>query len=140
MITDSEKWHYLAVKGLSVLLRGITSNHKEDIYCLICFHSYSTKNKIEKHEKVCNDHHCCYVEVPNENNKMLKYNHGEKSMKVPFNIYADLECLPGKMHSCQSNPKKPYTQKNISIHPLLICYFYTMFSWFNKKYHWLLWR
>ena len=126
MITDSEKWHYLAVKGLSVLLRGITSNHKEDIYCLICFHSYSTKNKIEKHEKVCNDHHFCYVEVPNENNKMLNYNHGEKSMKVPFNIYADLECLPGKMHSCQSNPKKPYTQKNICIHPLLICYLHNV--------------
>ena len=111
MITDSEKWHYLAVKGLSVLLRGITSNHKEDIYCLICFHSYSTKNKIEKHEKVC---------------KMLNYNHGEKSMKVPFNIYADLECLPGKIHSCQSNPKKPYTQKNICIHPLLICYLHNV--------------
>ena len=33
MITDGEKWHYLAVKKLSALLRGITSNHKEDFYC-----------------------------------------------------------------------------------------------------------
>ena len=31
--------------------------------------------------------------MPNEDNKILKYNHGEKSMKVPFIIYADLECL-----------------------------------------------
>ena len=28
-----------------------------------------------------------------ENNKILKYNQGEKSMKVPLIIYADLECL-----------------------------------------------
>ena len=30
--------------------------------------------------------------MPEENNKILKYNEGEKSMKVPFIIYADLEC------------------------------------------------
>ena len=29
--------------------------------------------------------------MPKEHNKMLKYNHGEKSMKVQFIIYADLE-------------------------------------------------
>ena len=31
--------------------------------------------------------------MPTEDNKILKYNHGEKSMKVPFIIYAGLECL-----------------------------------------------
>ena len=53
-----------------------------------------------KHEKVCNDHDYCYVEMPNEYNKILKYNHGEKSIKAPA-IYVDLECLLEKMHSCQ---------------------------------------
>ena len=84
MITDGKKWHYLAVKKLSVLLRGITSNHVGDFYCLNCFHSYSTENKLKKHEKVCNDHDYCYVEMPNEDNKILKYNHGEKSLKALF--------------------------------------------------------
>ena len=37
MITDGEKWHYLTVKNLPGLLRGITSTHKEDFYCLNCF-------------------------------------------------------------------------------------------------------
>ena len=41
----------LVVKNLSGLLRGITSNHKEDFYCLNCFHSYSTENKLEAHKK-----------------------------------------------------------------------------------------
>ena len=45
MIIDGEKWHYLAVKRLSALLKGIASNHKEDFYCLNCFHSYSTVKK-----------------------------------------------------------------------------------------------
>ena len=29
--------------------------------------------------------------MPNEDNKILKYNHGKKPLKVPFIIYADLE-------------------------------------------------
>ena len=91
MITDGQKWHYLAVKSLSELLRGITSDHNGNFYCLNCFHSYSIKNKLNKHEKVCNDQDYCYVEIPNEDNKIVKYNHVEKSIKVPFIIYAGLE-------------------------------------------------
>ena len=51
MITDGEKWHYLTVKNLSGLLRGITSNHKEDFYCLNRFCAHSTKNTLEANKK-----------------------------------------------------------------------------------------
>ena len=118
MITDGKKWHYLTVKSLSVLLRRITSNHNRN-FCLNCFYSYNTKEKLKKHERVCNDHDHCYLEMPNEENKILKYNYGEKSLKVPAIIYADLERLLEKMHSCQNNPEKSYAEKKISIHFLV---------------------
>ena len=51
-------------KGLSALLKGIASSHVRDFYCLNCFHSYSTKEKLKKHEKVWNDHDYYYVEMP----------------------------------------------------------------------------
>ena len=57
------------------------------------FQSYTSKNKLKKHYNVCEDYHYCYVEMPNEDNKILKYNHGEKSMKFPFISYADLGSL-----------------------------------------------
>ena len=100
MITDGKKWHYLAVKSLSALLRGITSNHVGNFYCLNCFHSYRAKEKIKKHEKVCNNHDYSYVVTPDEDNKIFKYNHREKSLKALYIIYADLQCLLEKMHSC----------------------------------------
>ena len=96
MITDGKKWHYFAVKSLSVLLRGITSNHNGDFYCLNYFHSCRTEKKLKKHERVCNDHAYCYVEMLDEGNKIWKYNYGEKPLKAPFMIYADLECLVEK--------------------------------------------
>ena len=50
MITDCKKWHYLAMKNLSALLKGITSKHVGDFDCLNCFHAYTTKNSLEKHK------------------------------------------------------------------------------------------
>ena len=41
-----------------------------------------------------------------EDNKILKYNHSENSIKVPFIIYADLECLLEKISGCHYNPEK----------------------------------
>ena len=105
MITVCKKWHYLAVKSLSVLLRRMASTNNAYFYCLNCFHSYSTKEKLKEHENVCKDHDYCYIEMPNENNKILKCNNGEKSKKVPFFIYADMESLLEKMSTCHNNPK-----------------------------------
>ena len=57
MITDgTTNWHYLAVKCISGLLRGITSNHNGDFVCLNYFHSYTAKRKLKKHEIICKDH------------------------------------------------------------------------------------
>ena len=56
--------------------------------------------------KKCNGHDYCYVEMPDKDNKVLKYNHREKPLKVSIMIYADLECLLEKIHSCQNNLEK----------------------------------
>ena len=49
MITaGTSNWHYLAITNISGLLRGITSNHNGDFYCLNCLHSYRTKSKLKK--------------------------------------------------------------------------------------------
>ena len=47
----NNNWHYLAVKNIPGLLRGITSDH--------CFHLYRTKKKLKKHERICRDNNFC---------------------------------------------------------------------------------
>ena len=111
MVTDGKKCHYHAVKSLSALFTGTISKNDVDFYCLNCFHSFRTKNKLKRYERVRNDYDYCYSEIPNKGNKILKYKHGEKSMKAPFVIHADLECLLEKVHSCQNNPERSYTEK-----------------------------
>ena len=66
MISNREKWHYLAVKKISTLLRGITSKNNGEFYCFICFHFLRTKNKLESHKKVCENKDFCNVIMPSE--------------------------------------------------------------------------
>ena len=49
--------------------------------------------------------------MPNEDNKILKYNHGEKSLKATFFISFDHKVLLPKIPSSQNNPEKSYTER-----------------------------
>ena len=94
---------------MSALLRGITSNIVGNFYCLNCLHIYRTKDKLKKHENVCKNYDYCNVDMPNKDNRTLKYNHGKKSMKVQFIIYADLKFLLEKMRTHHNNSEKSST-------------------------------
>ena len=96
---------------MSALYRGITGNNYGDFHCLNYFKSYTTENKLKAHKKVCENHDYYSVETPEEDNKILKYNQGEKSMKIPFIIYANLKSLLEKMNTCHINPEKSSTTK-----------------------------
>ena len=126
---EVDKWHYMALKSvhtddgfnlpirsLSRLFRGITSNNHGDFYCLGCLHSFRTDNALKKHERLCGNNDYCHVKMPTEDNA-LKYNHGEKSLKVLFTIYADLKSLLIKQQSCQNNPNESYTERKAMHEP-----------------------
>ena len=77
MITHDEKWHYLAVK-IYVLLRGITSKHDDDFYCLNCFHSFRTKNKLEPYKTLYENKDFYGVIMPSEDTNILQFNQKRK--------------------------------------------------------------
>ena len=77
--------------------------------------------------------------MPPEGNKIFKYNHGEKSIKAPFIIYADLDFLLKKFHSCQNNPETENIiilnrKEKLCIH-LLVTNFFTTCSLDSIELH-----
>ena len=66
MIPNGKGWHYITVKELPVLLRGITSKHPVDLW------------------KVCQNKDFCNVGMPSEDNKILEFNKYQKFDKAPF--------------------------------------------------------
>ena len=80
---------------------------------------------------MCDNNDYCNVELPTPGNKTLKYNHEEKSLKTPFIIYADLECLLSKQQLCQNNPNEYYTERKAMNEP---CgYSLSLISSFDSK-------
>ena len=111
MITDDgKKWHYLAVRSLPALLRGITSNHHGDFYCLNCFHPYTTNNKLRKHERLCNNHDYCRVDMPKEHEKI-------KNIKNSVYNLCGFRMPIKKVRSCKNNPENSYTEKKVKYKP-----------------------
>ena len=49
--------------------------------------------------------------MPSEDTKILEYYQYQKSDKVPFVIYADLECLIEKIDGSKNNPENSSTTK-----------------------------
>ena len=75
--------------------------------------------------------------MPEEDSKILKYNQGEKSMKVPFIIYADLKSLLEKMNVGIIIRKNHQQLKYINIHHLVIHYLHNV-RLIQQKKAWLL--
>ena len=53
--------------------------------------------------------------MPDWANKTIKYNPDERSLKVPFSFFFDLECVLKKLQSIQNNQEKFYTEKKVDI-------------------------
>ena len=84
MITNEEKWHYLAVKKLSALLKGIISKYHGDFYWLNYFDSFAAEKNLESHKKVCENKDFYNVIMPSKGTKILQFNQYQKSDKAPF--------------------------------------------------------
>ena len=121
MVTDNNNnWHYIAVKSISRLLKGISSNSNCNNYCLNCLHAYRTENKLIRHERICNDNTYCNPLMPEKGKNFSKYIQDKKSILVPHVVYADLECLLRQIESRKDNPKNSYTLKKKHTHTIWV--------------------
>ena len=102
---------YLAVKKLSALLRGITSKHHGDFYCLNCFRSFETKNEFQLHKRLCENKDFCNIIMPSEGTNILEFNQHQKSDKAPFIMYVDLKYIIEKIDGCKNNSENSSTAK-----------------------------
>ena len=48
--------------------------------------------------------------MPTKDNSILKFNNFHKQLPVPFVIYSDFEAITEKIHGCQPNDDKSYTE------------------------------
>ena len=122
LISDGEKQHYCLIKSLSRLLSSQVSGHKEsNSFCLNCLNHFPNGEKLKIHEEYCLKNQAVRIEMP-EKGSFISFIHHNRSIKVPFVVYADFEAFTEEISSCEPNDKKSFTQKYQRHRPSGFCY------------------
>lgn len=104
--SNNNTFHFCLIKNLSRLVSSFLSKNKKAKYiCDRCLHYFSNQELLNNHENDCRVYNMCSIEMPAENDKILKFNNFSNSNKVPIVIYADFECLLQK-----TNKKLPSSE------------------------------
>ena len=135
LISDGEKQHYCLIKSLSRLLSSQVSGHKEsNSFCLNCLNHFPNGEKLKIHEEYCLKNQAIRIEMPEEGS-FISFIHHNRSIKVPFVVYADFEAFTEEISTCEPNDKKSFTQKYQRHRPSGFCYKIVCFDeqLFNQK-------
>ena len=105
LISDGEKQHYCLIKSLSRLLSSQVSGHKEsNVFCLNCLNHFPNEEKLKIHEEYCLKNQAIRIEMPEEGS-LVTFIHHQRSIKVPFVVYADFEAFTEEIPISEQNDK-----------------------------------
>ena len=122
LISDGEKQHYCLIKSLSRLLSSQVSGHKEsNVFCLNCLNHFPNEEKLKIHEEYCLKNQAIRIEMPEEGS-LVTFIHHQRSIKVPFVVYADFEAFTEEIPISEQNDKFSFTQKYQKHKPSGFCY------------------
>ena len=89
--------------------------------------SFSSKESLKKHEEYCGQHENVKIELPVENPN-LEFQNFNRSLMVPFMVYADFECIVKPIRTCEPNSGKSYPIEYQRHKPISFCYLIKCFD------------
>ena len=122
LISDEAKQHYCLIKSLSRLLSSQVSGHQEsNVFCLNCLNHFPNEEKLKIHEEYCLKNQTIKIEMP-EKGSLVTFIHHNRSIKVPFVVYADFEAFTEEIPRSKQNEKFSFTQKYQRHKPSGFCF------------------
>ena len=103
LISDATKQYYCWIKDISKLLSQQTSKngHVRHV-CFRCLNTFNSAKSLASHHEYCKSHDAIKSELPKKGMKVTFKNHN-RSMRVPFIIYADFDYFTPQLPTCQPN-------------------------------------
>ncbi|XP_067215244.1 uncharacterized protein [Linepithema humile] len=92
-VPGNNEVHFVLIKNLFRLVSSqlCKREHRQHI-CDRCLHYFRTSEKLSVHSVDCGKMNNCAVILPNEDNKWLTFRNYNRKERLPFVVYADLEC------------------------------------------------
>ena len=121
-ISDEEKQHYCLIKNLSRFISSKLTKHCGTVeICRSCLNHFPNKDKLKNHEDYCFQNETVKIEMPKEGSS-ISFIHHNRSIKVPFVIYADFEAFTKEIQTTPQSDKVSFTQKYQHHQPSGFCY------------------
>ena len=99
---------------------------------------FSTKEKLAIHEEYCLNNEAVKIEMPDKGS-VIKFKNHNRSIRVPFIVYAEFECLVEPINGCEPSDKKalPISIKNINLVDFVIISNVSMIIFILKNQHFI---
>ena len=111
LITEDKNKHYVLIKDFNKFMYNQTKHKERKHFCMHCLQCFSCERVLTNHKENCIQVNGTQaIKMPEKDNNILKFNNYHKQMAVPFVIYADFEAITEKIHGCQPNNDKSYTE------------------------------
>jgi hypothetical protein len=105
-LTDGENSHYYLITNLNRFLSRTKTHCSKMYFCPYCLHGFCKETALTEHPLNCSTRGAQRVELPIPGkNDRLQFKEYEKTVKVPFVIYADFKTINRKLHTCMPNPE-----------------------------------
>jgi hypothetical protein len=98
----------------------MSKNKGTRFHCYRCLNSFTNKKALADHTEYCKTNAPVKTILADKPVKFTNYN---RSMHVPFVIYADFETFNKKIDTCEPNPEHSYTQKIMKQVPRSFCFY-----------------
>ena len=111
LITENENKHYLLIKDFNKYMYDITKHKERKHFCMYCLQHFTSERVLNNHKENCIQLNGAQaIKMPTKDDNILKFNNAHKQIPVPFVIYADFEAITEKIHGCQPNNDKSFTE------------------------------
>jgi hypothetical protein len=108
--------HYCLIKDLNAFLCRTKKTRNKTYFCNYCLHGFTKETLLQEHVQYCSIHGAQKIEIPEKGkNDILEFRDYEKTLKVPFVIYADFETINVNIQSCDTNPEISSSTPNFKL-------------------------
>ncbi|XP_043275302.1 uncharacterized protein [Venturia canescens] len=126
--------HFAWIKNLSRLVNSqLNSDGHKKYICDRCLHYFPTIDKLQFHEVDCGVINDCAVRLPAENDKWLEFTNANRKERLPFVVYADLECILEKTSAEEREKNKSQHHRVFSVGYYVKCSYDDSLSGYHER-------
>lgn len=123
LLRNIQTSHCYLIKDLNKFLFRTKPRKCKTYFCPNCLHGFVSEKVLSNHKPYCFIHGPQKVELPiSGKNDTLEFSDYEKQLRIPFVIYADVECPNVKVEACASNPQQSHTTTTSLLQPISFGY------------------